>query len=542
MSKNWRLRLPLWLAGALAAAGAAAVLYYLLWPARGAFFADTTDTLYWAQASFDSGRLIDPEFAYATLLPMGGSLLMLPFFPLFGMSMATHLIGMALFALLFMAALWFFCTSLPMAAPGRLALFGVLLLGLCASAKLREIMWEHVIYYSLGILFSLWMLGVLFRLLFPKAGRKVESAALGRREGLWLAALGLLGFLCGLDGPQVAVFCALPAGLAVLAERYFDPERKLAGRANRPAYLAAGVLLGASALGMAAARLMWGGVETVYSDSYLVFSPPGSWAEHVLGIAESWMTLLGLSVAGGENLVSPRAAVELARILAAGVLFFLPLAAACWYARIRSRRVRLLLWYHWALTAATLGSHIFGRTYDTNWRMTPMAASALVVTVVLLRHGWMRGGQLPVLRRAVALGAAALGLFCAISLYGIVRLPPNYGQDGKLYQLTQTLEAHGLTQGYSGFETAHSVTVLSGERVKVRLVDITEEGISPRMYQTRASWYGEAGADGRSFLISTEEYLAELAGASAWQALAERELERIPCGEFTIVVYSGNIV
>ena len=74
----------------------AVVVYYILGPAEGYFHSDCTDTLLWAQASYDSGKLISDNFKYAALLPFGGNLLMLPFIPIFGVSMTTHNIGMVL--------------------------------------------------------------------------------------------------------------------------------------------------------------------------------------------------------------------------------------------------------------------------------------------------------------------------------------------------------------------------------------------------------------------------------------------------------------
>ena len=47
------------------------VAYYIICPAKGEFHADCTDTIYWAKATFDSGKLISPDFSYACLLPFG---------------------------------------------------------------------------------------------------------------------------------------------------------------------------------------------------------------------------------------------------------------------------------------------------------------------------------------------------------------------------------------------------------------------------------------------------------------------------------------
>ena len=90
----------------------AVVVYYILGPAEGYFHSDCTDTLLWAQASYDSGKLISNNFNYAALLPFGGNLLMLPFIPIFGVSMTTHNIGMVLFAVLFFLSLYALARSL----------------------------------------------------------------------------------------------------------------------------------------------------------------------------------------------------------------------------------------------------------------------------------------------------------------------------------------------------------------------------------------------------------------------------------------------
>lgn len=70
------LRILPWIVTLLAAA---AVGYYILFPGWGYFHSDCTDTILWAQASYDAGALFNPDFEYACLLPFGGQLLMLPF-------------------------------------------------------------------------------------------------------------------------------------------------------------------------------------------------------------------------------------------------------------------------------------------------------------------------------------------------------------------------------------------------------------------------------------------------------------------------------
>ncbi|MFA7144830.1 MAG: hypothetical protein WC088_06175, partial [Candidatus Izemoplasmatales bacterium] len=94
------------------------IMYYIIFPGQGYFHADCTDTIYWAQASYLSKKIFDPDFTYAAMLPFGGSLLMLPWIGIFGMSMTTHTIGMVLFALCLIGAFLFFFRSLKVGWTG----------------------------------------------------------------------------------------------------------------------------------------------------------------------------------------------------------------------------------------------------------------------------------------------------------------------------------------------------------------------------------------------------------------------------------------
>ena len=131
------------------------VFYYIIFPSVGYLHSDCTDTILWARASYETGEWISPSFDYAAILPFGGNILMLVFMPFFGYSMATHTLGMILFALLLYFASVFFCRSLKMSNIQSSLFAFVLFFVLSTSEKLCEIMWGHIIYYSLGILFFL---------------------------------------------------------------------------------------------------------------------------------------------------------------------------------------------------------------------------------------------------------------------------------------------------------------------------------------------------------------------------------------------------
>ena len=84
-------------------------IYYIAYPSAAFFHADCSDTILWAQASYDSGTMFNPDFGYAAMLPFGGTTLMLPFIGVFGVSMTTHHIGMVLFTVLLFASVFVLC-------------------------------------------------------------------------------------------------------------------------------------------------------------------------------------------------------------------------------------------------------------------------------------------------------------------------------------------------------------------------------------------------------------------------------------------------
>ena len=104
------------------------VLFYIFGPGVGYMHSDCTDTILWAQASYDSGKWISPYFYYAAQLPFGGNLLMLPLIPLFGVSVMTHNLGMTLFMILFVFSIFMACRAAGLSMAYRLDCIGLSLL------------------------------------------------------------------------------------------------------------------------------------------------------------------------------------------------------------------------------------------------------------------------------------------------------------------------------------------------------------------------------------------------------------------------------
>ena len=292
----------------------AVVVYYILGPAEGYFHSDCTDTLLWAQASYDSGKLISDNFNYAALLPFGGNLLMLPFIPIFGVSMTTHNIGMVLFAALFFLSLYALARSLGYnLAKTSFIIFAVTMV-LSGSDKLREIMWGHIIYYSLGLLFLAFGLYLVNktpcdRLLFADKTHRAKDIVL-------MAGLFVFSALTATNGIQSVVTYILPVVGALMLERIFaEKEEKplMRTRWNNMLTLVA-VFLASTIAGLLLLKLLSGDVQAGYANAYSCYSGMNTWKDNLLKFGGEWLSRIGVSVKDGDDLVSIESIGNLIRI------------------------------------------------------------------------------------------------------------------------------------------------------------------------------------------------------------------------------------
>ena len=121
------------------------ILYYIIGPSEGYFHSDCTDSILWANAALESGKILAEDFYYAAILPFGSFIWMVPAVALFGLSMPAQILSMSIFAVLFCAVLAFFFRSMKWGWKWTAAAVFSTVLILSGSEKLREIMREHTI-------------------------------------------------------------------------------------------------------------------------------------------------------------------------------------------------------------------------------------------------------------------------------------------------------------------------------------------------------------------------------------------------------------
>ena len=516
--------------------GLFSVLYYVTGPAAGYMTSDSTDSLRWAQASFLSGRLVSDNFGYAALLPFGGNLIFWPFIALFGYGLKAQVWGLAFFVLLFAAGVYYFARGLEMGRIASAGLVSVMLLILSGSNKLREIMWEHIFYYNLGILFFCLGFGLTLRIL----RKKKEEDARGRRlYVIRLVCLGLFSVLAATDGLQTLVCYTLPILAGLLVERFLDGETPLLSRKNTGAGLVFGIIFLASALGFALIPLISHGVSAGYADAYSSYTAMSNWTDNFHKMFTNWFTLLGVSVKDGQYFVKLDSIGQAIRIFGGIFLLGFPFVLLTRLSRLKSAGLKMLVIGHAAVTAFIVFAVVFGRLGAANWRLTPVLGTAVLTSYAAAAEG-LKEKKVPA--RLGSLGIVFLALLALLPALEIRKMPVDYNRDSAWFTASATLQEKGLKYGYATFWWGELLTMLSENRVVASNMDINKDG-KPirRTYQDFLDCYEDKDTD-RYFLLLME---SEKKSMTAWlqEKMANGEITEdfvIPVKSYYAGGYSGD--
>ncbi len=495
------------------------------------FHADFTDTILWAEASCESGKLASPDFHYAYFIPFGGNLLMNAFIPFFGVGLTTIRCAMTVAVVAMCGVVFAFFKSLGHGRAWAAASTAVVLGLLCSTIKMREVFFSHVIHYSLAVAFLLLALSVC-----GVAGEESEVRSMPRK------ALFLLTMLwTALCGKPMLLYAVVPVLGAVVVWRALEP----APLRQTMAQDASWVLAGAAGAGLGILVYSWlfaGIPRPSYPDVYEQYSSVFVWWSNLERLPRSWATLFYDPPAPGSVKIASGTGIRIAaRILFAFALAVVPVLAWFRYGNFRKRE-RMLLIAHWILAGGVLFFWLFGKVSNYNWRISPLVVTSAAVAAVFVTDLWRNGCVQQ--RRFAAMSAFAALAFAAYLAFAMVRLRDKsdtwYGE-GTLMPL---LEETGASYGYcDDFWFSNSITVLSNGRIKLRQVKPRKDGgWEPHRYQSADHWYEPCPGRGKTVLVcrKSREHLAP----------KERMVSRYECrqynfwykrtDDFVVFVYDGD--
>ncbi len=546
-----------------ALAAAVLALYYIWGPSHGYFHSDCTDNLLWADVSVDTGKVFDETFRYAGMLPFSATIWMIPLVRAFGVSMIAQNIGMSVFALIYLASVFFFCRSAGFGTGwSSLASFASVC-AMSASDKLREIMYGHNIYYSIGPCVLFFLLGLILRM-----SRRAEDPELRKTIGAKLllacsaAAVCLLSAGAATDGSQVIVIGTLPAVAGVIAERFFSRERLLSKK-NLSVAAAACLFAVGTLAGMILLKIWKGDIECGYAEAYSGWSDIGTWADNARAFVKQYFTLIGVSPNG--SLFSFKSVVTMLRMLGGVMIIAVPVVMFFFYKRLSGPAVRALLWGHTVVFCAVMLGFICGKLSGANWRLTPILGTGSALCVAAARELFAagrakqasennednnekkdetRGGPVPV--RAGALLIAFVLCFSATVSLEILKMPADYGRDNYRHKLASFLEEKGLEYGYATFWQSQAITAISDSKVKCReILTSDRNGVYTDYYQSSRRWYTGQNYEKYFVLLSDAEY-SKVRSTESWLELtgsmliAEYSPDDGLYPGFRVFVFSGN--
>ncbi|MDE5884518.1 MAG: hypothetical protein K2H29_05500 [Oscillospiraceae bacterium] len=517
------------------------IAYYTLFASRGSFHSDTTDTIMWAQASYDAGKLFNPDFSYACLLPFGTSLIMTFLIPFTGVTMTTHVLGMCIFFLLFTGSMIWMLRQMEWKAGWiAVAVFSVLML--CSgSTKLREIFWGHTIYYSLGVLFLFVGLGLVFhRINQENSGKSRKALILTILDTILIFVWFVL--TCMDQTIAVTIF-AVPVILAVFCERFLDRKIKLCSLQNLDAILLVILMSAGMCIGYALTNRLAGDITAGYQEAYSAYSDMDSWMSNLLKFPTAWVSLLGATAVDGDPLLSAQSVQSLLIIVTGMILLILPTAALFCYPKIQDRKFRILILAYWFMTGLILLGYIVGKLSVANWRLSPIIAMSALVSIAFLKWAVT---QINLKRIAILLSIPVY----VVSVFNstiIAGMPMDNTSENYLYQIAEKLEELGLNYGYATFWNANGLTIVSDSKIRCRDVEIDENGFYQRYYQTNINWYEDQPEQETYFLLLSDLEAIWLMNGNPEICMRRHQIEDMTIEinqeqvHYQIWIYSENI-
>ena len=533
-------------------------LYYIVCLSKGDFHSDCTDSLYWANATVESGKVFDENFRYAAMLPFSASLWFIPIIKLFGVTMRAQIIGMSVFLVLFTTAIWFMCRSMNWSVRATCSMISALLLILSGSEKLREIMWGHVIYYSLALLIICVGTGLVFR--FEKHFAGLVSSAKKKKS---IAGAVIFGALTALlfagnatNGFQMIAIATVPVLAGIFAERFFDGRQKLFSSSSIPAAVMILTVMVSTLCGLVILKLLKGEKAAGYTSVYSMFSGISDWYGNFTKLFSQFPELIGISIKKSDRMISKEAIVYLIRLAGMLVITVIPLVGLFGYKKLHDKGTRFILWVHLSLTAVILFGYICGRISNANWRLTPIIGSSVMATVAIFRE-WLDGifpkkstdeaennekcNEKRVCLRLGVILSAVIVMFGAVNFNEIRKMPRDY--EHPLEAVANDLEAHGLEYGYATFWRSQALTMLSDSKVRVRETLVKSDGVITDYYQSSRLWYEDQPGIDKYFIMLSDDELNTVGDSEYWQEITEKYLiENFETRGYNVFVFSRNVI
>ncbi len=531
--KTFKLSATDILSGAFLLVAVVTVIYYMFGPSEGYLHSDCVDTMTWAGATIDSGKLFSTSFYYPYLLPFGATFFVYPFMLVFGFTMLAFRLAMLTFMIVLSLAIYFTARGMQWNRKTALTAVAVELITVSSSNKLRELFWEHIIHYSLGALLAFVLLALTFALIKKYIDSNYNLFA--DKKAVVLSILVFIwSFFNAFDGLTTLALSSIPIIGSIFIVVLLDNKNKIISKENSDMYLTFLIIAIATVLGTVVFSKISSGIETSYGDAYSVISDSSEWSNNILKFLSQWTSLLGATYKSGESITSGENIMAAIKMAGSLVIFLVPVFALFLYGKL-NKYERIFLIFHWLMTGFILYGYVFGNLSSVNWRLSPIICSAVVVNVMVWKCLWTEFN----LQRAAVLFSSLVILSSAVTVGQIAKMPADYGRDNDHHKAIELLEKNNLTYGYATYWNANILTLLSSSEVKVRDVNLDQDQPRNGWLNCDRLWYeDQPGQDKYFFLLTVSEY-NDLVSRN--HVILENTSDIISEGNWVVLVKDSNI-
>ena len=514
------------------------VFYYTIGLSKNFVNTDIFDTLLWAKASYESGKIFAPDFCYSAFLPFGGSLLMLPFIKFFGVSFTTHVIGMVLFEIIFLVSFVIFFKKIGFNANWIMfALIANCGLWMC-SDKFREMFMEHIIYYSLSALFILIGYTIISSLIenLKSSERKKQSIVLG-------VAAFVFFTLVATDGFQIVGLATVPVIAAVVCERFFDLKTKLFSKDNKAEIIAVMLVGVATIAGLMIIKKLLNGNVSEYASSFSQYDTNDHiymYPSKIKSFIDCWYRLFEVFFISGTALTNTAQIPTLISAVFATVLLATVPVTALFYKKLKSEHNKRIFWIAFFVFAVMIAlwvlSTVSGINWSNNigveWRLIPAVYASFLLLIADLRLLF----EHVITRRF----SVIIILIMIMSMYPSVNYFLAYtptDNNAGYSELIEKIDNYGITEGYGNYWIAGTLNVITKERINtVFTIYRTDEII--HIYNYQQFPYKHNSTSKNTFLIIKRDQVVFFEESDGYKKHKDNLLEKYETGgQFGYVVY-----
>lgn len=509
------------------------VIYYMLGPSEGYLHSDCVDTMTWAGATIDSGKLFSHTFCYPYLLPFGSTFLVYPFVAIFGFTMFAYRFAMIVFMLFLGLGIYYTAKGLGWSKNLSLAAVACEFITVSSSGKLRELFWEHIIHYSLGAFLAFILLALTFTFIKHFKENKY-SFNNSKKTVILIVCVFLWSFFSAFDGLTTLTLSSIPVIGALLLVPVFDLKNKIISKTNMDTALTAIIIIIATALGGIILSVVAKDIGAGYGSAYSNIVNSDEWSNNLMKFLQQWTSLLGADYEFGGAITKGKNILAAVKMSGSLVLFFVPIYALFIFGKV-NRNEKIFIIFHWLMTGFILYGYVFGSLSSVNWRLSPIICSAIIVNIIV----WKRLWNVAELRRVSVLVSSLVVLSCVITVGQIWAMPADYGRDNDHHKAIELLERNGLNYGYATYWNANVLTLLSSSKVKVRDVNIDEDQPRRGWLNSDNIWFDDQpNQDKYFFLLTNSEYDNAV---DRNHVILENTIDTIREGNWVVVVKDRNI-